>query len=400
MQIKGFKAWRPRDDNAARVASVPYDTVNRDEARALAAGNPDSFLHVVRPDIDLVDDENSPDALMIQARQCFDQFCADGVLWQEPEDCLFVYQQQMGDHVQTGLVACSHVEDYDGEIIKKHEKTRPDKEDDRTRHIQGLSAQTGPVFLTYRDEPAIDKHIAAVMADSPLYDFSAEDGVAHRVWRVASNDALIGAFTDVPLSYIADGHHRAAAASRSAYHRRKTQGAGGEADWFLTVLFPATQLKILSYNRLVKDLTTRSIDDFLAAVKDMFEVTDEANPIPSARCHVSMYLAGRWYGLCWRDTDTDPVSSLDVSVLQDRILGPLLDIDDPRTNQRISFVGGIRGAEALTEAVDAGKAAVAFSLFPVGIEQMMAIADADGIMPPKSTWFEPKLRSGLFVHRI
>jgi uncharacterized protein (DUF1015 family) len=302
------------------------------------------------------------------------------------------------------VVACCHIDDYARDIIRKHEKTRKDKEDDRTRHCLELNANSGPVFLTYRDTAALDARVAATQQTTPLYDFTAPDGVRHTVWRVEEDAApWVEAFGQVPLAYVADGHHRAAAAFRSGQQRRAANPnhtGREEYNWFLAVLFPETQLRILPYNRCVADLNGLAPDAFLAQVSLIFTTAPADGAEPVGPREVRMYLAGRWYALTWEEVEADPVGRLDVSVLQDRLLAPVLGIDDPRTNTRISFVGGIRGTGELEKRVNSGEAKVAFAMTPTTVDQLMAIADADAIMPPKSTWFEPKLRDGLFVHSI
>jgi uncharacterized protein (DUF1015 family) len=402
MRIRAFQGLVPQPALAPEVACVPYDVVNTAEAAALAAGRPNSLLHVDRAEIDL---PAGPDpyttAVYAKANENFLRLQRDGVLARESGPCLYVYEQQMGAHRQRGLVAVCHVEDYDAGLIKKHEKTRKDKEDDRTRLIDTLGANTGPVFLTYRDEAAVTALVNAKVQQKPLHDFTAPDGIRHTVWRIAGGAEWIQAFGQVPLTYIADGHHRAASAARVARLRRERNPAhqGNEDyNWFLCVMFPASELKILPYNRIVFDLNGHAPADFLAKVKAPFGLTENAAPSPTAVGQVSMYLGGKWYGLrCPADPKADPVSRLDVSVLQDKLLAPLLGIDDPRTSKRIDFVGGIRGTGELVQRVNAD-GGVAFSLYPVTIGQLMDIADAGQIMPPKSTWFEPKLRSGLFTH--
>ena len=400
MNIHPFAAIRPNEKDAALVASVPYDVVDTAEAKALAAGNPKSFLHVSRPEIDLPGgtDCASP-AAYAQARKALDALIADGTLVQDAEPKYYAYRQTMGAHVQTGIVACFDTQDYLAGVLKQHEKTRKDKEDDRTRHIETLSAHTGPAFLTYKDDAEIDALVADACTAAPLYDFTAPDGIRHTVWTVpaAGNDALVAAFARIPVAYIADGHHRSAAASRYARER----GFAGESRWFLAVAFPASQLKILPYNRLVADLNGLDADALLAKAREVFTVTPAENGTPEAGRHARMFLAGQWYDLAWDvPAGTDVVSSLDVSVLQDRFLAPVLGIDDPRTSPRISFMGGVRGTDELKGRVVDGRSAVAFSMYPVTVGEMMDIADAGAIMPPKSTWFEPKLRSGLFVHVV
>ncbi len=402
MRIHPFQGLVPPPAHAPEVACVPYDVVNAAEAAALAAGKPDSLLHVDRAEIDLPPDTNPySDAVYAKARENFLGLQRRGVLVRETEPCLYVYQQQMGNHVQRGLIAGCHVEDYDRELIKKHEKTRKDKEDDRTKLIDTLGADTGPVFLTYRDNAAVTALVNAKTQEKPLHDFTAPDGIRHTVWRIPGGAEWVQAFAAVPVTYIADGHHRAASAARVARLRRERNPAHtGHEDynWFLCVLFPASELKILPYNRIVVDLHGLAPADFLAKAKALFGLQENAAPAPTAVGQVSMYLGGKWYGLTMPvDPKADPVSRLDVSVLQDRLLAPVLGIHDVRTDKRIDFVGGIRGPGELVKRVDAD-GGVAFSMYPVTLAQLMDIADAGQIMPPKSTWFEPKLRSGLVVH--
>ncbi len=397
MQIHPFAAVRPNAGDAASVASVPYDVVDTAEAKALAAGNPKSFLHVSRPEIDLPEGTgcSSPEAY-VQAKKALDCLIASGTLIKDDEPKFYAYRQTMGTHSQTGIMATFDTKDYLAGILKQHEKTRKDKEDDRTRHIETLEAHTGPAFLTYRDDKAIDEIVAAACRQAPLYDFVAPDGVGHTVWEIASAssctaDELQELFARIPVAYIADGHHRSAAAARYA----QAHDFEGESRWFMAAIFPASQLKILAYNRLISDLNGLSPYEFMSAVSEHFTIGQKG----SRNCR--MYFNGQWTDLSWDiPAGADVVSALDVSYLQDKLLAPTLGIDDPRTNGRISFMGGIRGDEALAAKVDSGEAAVAFAMEPVTVEEMMAIADAGAIMPPKSTWFEPKLRSGLFVHAI
>jgi uncharacterized protein (DUF1015 family) len=402
MRIRAFRGLVPVPEHAAEVACVPYDVVDAAEAAALAAGRPHSLLHVDRAEIDLppgTDPYGS--AVYTKARENFFQLQHDGVLVRESEPCLYIYQQQMGAHIQRGLVAVCNVEDYDAGLIRKHEKTRRDKEDDRTRLIDTLGANTGPVFLTYRDEPAVTALVEAKTRELPQHDFTAPDGIRHTAWRIPGGAEWVKAFGRVSRFYIADGHHRAASAARVAHLRRERnpQHSGAEDyNWFLCVIFPAGELKILPYNRVIQDLNGRDEAAFLGQVKATFGLETVAPPSPEGTGRVSMYLAGKWYGLrCPAAPDADPVSRLDVSVLQNRLLAPILGIDDPRTSKRVDFVGGIRGTGELSRRVDA-RGGVAFSMFPVTVSQLMEIADAGQIMPPKSTWFEPKLRSGLFTH--
>ena len=403
MNIRPFSAVRPTPEKASAVAAVPYDVVDTAEARALAAGNPASFLHVSRPEIDMPEgtDCASPEAYA-QAKKALDGLRASGVLVQDPDPKFYAYRQVMGNHAQTGIVATFDAKDYLAGVLKQHEKTRKDKEDDRTRHIEILKAHTGPAFLTYKDDPAIDAIVAEACAGAPLYDFVAPDGIRHTVWEIAYGhecraDELVELFARIPAAYIADGHHRSAAASRYA----KENDFAGETRWYLAVAFPASQLKILPYNRLVADLNGLTADQLLAKATDIFTVTEVADGMPAAGRHARMFLAGKWYDLAWEvPAGTDVVSSLDVSVLQDRFLAPVLGIDDPRTSPRISFMGGVRPLDELKGRVESGRDAVAFSMYPVTVGEMMDIADAGAVMPPKSTWFEPKLRSGLFVHVV
>ena len=403
MRIRPFSAVRPTPEKASAVAAVPYDVVDAAEARALAEGNPASFLHVSRPEIDLPEgtDGASP-AAYAQAKKALDGLVASGTLVQDAVPKFYAYRQVMGSHAQTGIVATFDTQDYLAGVLKQHEKTRKDKEDDRTRHIEILRAHTGPAFLTYKDDPAVDALVAEACAGAPLYDFAAPDGIRHTVWEIASAgtcraDELEALFARIPAAYIADGHHRSAAASRYARGRN----FAGESRWFLAVAFPASQLRILPYNRLVADLNGLSPETFLARVRAVFAVTAAADGAPSSARHARMFLAGAWHDLAWEAPDgADVVASLDVSVLQDRLLAPVLGIDDPRTSPRISFMGGVRPLAELEARVASGRAAVAFSMHPVTVGEMMAIADAGAVMPPKSTWFEPKLRSGLFVHVV
>ena len=392
MQIRSFAALRPNKEDAALVASVPYDVVDTAEAKALAEGNPKSFLHVSRPEIDLGPGTDcSSDEAYRQARKALDGFIANGTLVKDEQSKFYAYRQTMGSHSQTGIVATFDTQDYLAGILKQHEKTRRDKEDDRTRHIETLSAQTGPAFLTYRDDKAIDEIVAAACRNEPLYDFVADDGIGHTVWEIAASsscmaDELQELFARVPVAYIADGHHRSAAASRYA----KDHNFEGESRWFMAVIFPASQLKILAYNRLIKDLNGLSEYEFMSRISENFTIGEKGD----RNCR--MYFNGKWFDLSWSIPEgTDVVGSLDVSYLQDNLLAPVLGIGDPRTDER-----GIRGDAELASKVDSGENAVAFAMEPVTVEEMMSIADAGAIMPPKSTWFEPKLRSGLFVHRV
>jgi uncharacterized protein (DUF1015 family) len=417
-----FRALRPKPDAAARIAAVPYDVVSTAEARALADGNPLSFLRVSRAELELPPSADPySDAVYARAAQNFETL-RQSSLALEAEPSLYLYRLRMGDHTQTGLAACFSIDEYDRDIIRKHERTRRDKEDDRTRHMLALGAQTGPVFLTYRAAVDVDRVIDRSACGPPLFDFEATDGVHHTIWRVggADRDALVAAFDRIPSLYIADGHHRAASAARARAEagrrtaRAASLGDGADASTMLAVAFPDSQVQILPYNRSVKDLGGLSSAEFLEAVGDRFDVSSGPGPqrgsraggtgpaMPARRGEIAMYVEGRWQTLRPRvpPDRSDPIGSLDVAVLQDQLLAPILNIADVRTDKRIDFVGGARGTGELQRLVDGGQAAVAFSLYPVGVADLMAVSDAGAIMPPKSTWFEPKLRDGLLIHLI
>jgi uncharacterized protein (DUF1015 family) len=405
--IRPFRALRPHPVRAQSVASVPYDVVNTEEARALADGNPLSFLHVSRPEIDLPPGTDLySDAVYRKAVENFEKLISTCPLEKEPEPCLYLYRLIMGDHQQIGIVACCSIDEYDNSIIRKHERTRRDKEDDRTRHMLMLRAQTGPVFLTYRSRDDIDEQVSAAIAAEPLYDLTATDGVQHTIWRLRETESLVKSFESVPLLYIADGHHRAASASRARAELKEQSFAHtGKEDYnyFLTVIFPDSQMQILAYNRTVHDLNGLLREQFLDKIKEQFTLSENADPEPPERGHWSMYLDGAWYGLQLSPAATLPagiVASLDVSVLQDRLLDAILGIKDVRTDKRVDFIGGLRGTKELERLVNEGKAAVAFSLFPTTVAELLMVSDANEIMPPKSTWFEPKLRDGLLIHTI
>ena len=405
--IRPFRALRPQPERAEAVASVPYDVVNTEEARALAAGKPLSFLHVSRPEIDLPPGTDIySDAVYRKAVENFEKLIAEAPLEQEAEPSLYLYRLIMGQHEQIGVVAVCSIDEYDDNTIRKHERTRRDKEDDRTRHMIMLRAQTGPVFLTYRTRAEIDAQVTAAVAGNPLFDITAEDGIRHTIWRVTDTEQLVNSFASVPLLYIADGHHRAASASRArAELREQSFTHTGDEDYnhFLTVIFPDSQVQILAYNRVVRDLNGLSKEEFLNALKRQFTVKENASPAPRERGQWSMYLDGQWYGLHLSPDATLPastVSALDVSVLQDRLLDPILGIKDVRIDKRIDFIGGLRGTQELERLVNEGKAAVGFSLYPTTVEELLMVSDANEIMPPKSTWFEPKLRDGLLIHII
>ena len=406
MRIHAYKALRPRADVVAQIAAPPYDTVDTAESAQLAEGNPMSFLHINHSEIDLPEGTNLyADAVYVQAAENMAAFKKNGWLVGENRPLMYLYAQTMGTHTQTGLVCCCHIDDYIKDVIKKHEFTRKDKEDDRTKHTATINANIGPVFIAYRDVDAIRQVLAPIPGrTAPLYDFVDELQVRHQVWPVADTATVEKLFAQVPVSYIADGHHRSASAVRVGSERRAANpGHHGneEYNWFLSVLFPASELKILPYNRAVKDLNGLSAEEFLKEIRAIFTVTENADPSPASPRHVSMYFGQKWYGLSWPEVkSSNPVDKLDVSTLQNGVLHPLLGIDDPRTNNRIKFIGGIRGPQELVRLVDQKGFAVAFSMYPTTVDQLMAIADAGQIMPPKSTWFEPKLRSGLLVHTL
>lgn len=408
MRLNSFRAVRPHPDLAAKVAAVPYDVVNRAEAAELARGNPHSFLHVGRSDIDLPEEIDPYDPRIYRrARQALDELLAGGTLIQDPSPGLFLYRQVMNGRTQTGVVGCVHVDDYERDLIRKHEKTRQDKEDDRTRHVLTLNANAEPVFLTYRGRPEIDRLVDGIVSASPsLYDFTAPDGVRHTVWTVPDPSALARAFGGVPHSYVADGHHRSASAWRAGKElrtRNPSHRGDEEYNWFLAVLFPANQLRILPYNRVVRDLKGHAPSEVLERLGRLGKLTAARDATPDRSGVFCVYLDGRWHRLELDPAGldlSDPIASLDVSLLQDRVLSPILGIGDPRTDKRIDFVGGIRGTAELERRVNSGEMAIAFSLYPTTLDQLMAVSDAGQVMPPKSTWFEPKLRSGLFVHEL
>ena len=409
--IKPFKALRPARELAEKVAALPYDVMNTEEARSMAAGNPFSFLHVSRPEIDLPP-ETDPHAEPVYAKgkENLRSFLNDGVLVRDESDCYYVYRQRMGGITQTGLVVCAAVDDYQGGVIKKHELTRADKEEDRVSHIDRLDANDEPVFLTCREESAIGRIIGEATSGPAEYDFTTDDGVSHTLWVVADReriDALTNLFARIPALYVADGHHRSAAASRVRELRREANPAhtgGEEYNFFLTVIFPDNEMNIMPYNRVVKDLNRYDVAEFMARVASRFDITPvHATLEPGRRHQFGMFLAGRWYELVPKEgafDESDAVAKLDVSILQDNLLNPVLGIRNPRTDQRIHFVGGIRGTAELERLVNSGEYQVAFALYPTSIAELIELADAGKIMPPKSTWFEPKLRSGLFVHLL
>ena len=412
--VRPFKAVRPTPALADKVAALPYDVMNSQEARQMVVGNPYSFLHVDKAEIDLDSAIDLYDTRVYEkARDNLRQMIAEGVFVKDNEACLYIYKQVMNGRTQIGIVGCTAVDDYRNNIIKKHELTRADKEQDRINHVDYCDANTGPIFLTYRAKAAINAMVAKVVEnDTPVYDFVSEDGIGHTVW-VIRDAALIQAiceeFAGVDYLYIADGHHRSASAVRVGMMRRNTNPAydgSEEFNYFLSVIFPDEQLYIMDYNRIVKDLNGNSKEQFLEKVAEKFTITPYAGDDvlkPENKHTYGMYLDGTWYLLAAKEgtyDNTDPVARLDVSILQNNLLHPILGIGDPRTDKRIDFVGGIRGLQALADRVDDGSMAVAFSMYPTTMDDLMDIADAGAIMPPKSTWFEPKLRSGLFIHEL
>ena len=401
-----FHGVVPTPDRAAQVAAVPYDVVNTEEAAALAAGNPLSFLHISRPEIDLPPGTDPHgEAVYEQSRAALARIRREAPLLTDAEKHLYLYRQQMGDHVQTGVVGCAASAEYLSGVIKKHEKTRKDKEDDRTRQVMAIHSHTGPAFFTYRGDPAIDAIVEAGCREQPYFSFTAPDGIVHTLWRLdpAASLKLQAAFAKVPCFYIADGHHRSAAAARVAQecapHNPNHNGTE-EYNFFLAVAFPAAQLRILPYNRVVKSLNGRDPEAFLRAVAEKFSVEPCADGKAAEKGDFRMYLGGKWYRLRAKldEAALDVIGKLDVSILQNELLAPILGIDDPRTSPMIDFVGGMRGTGELEKRVDSGECKVAFSLYPTTVDQLMAIADAGAIMPPKSTWFEPKLRDGIVCH--
>lgn len=409
--IKPFRALRPPKDLAEKVSALPYDVMNVAEACAMAAGNPNSFLHISRPEIDLPPEIDPHDeSVYLQGKLNLAEFIRRGILTQDSSECFYVYRQRMGSISQTGLVVCASVDDYQSGVIKKHEHTRADKEEDRVKHIDYLDANDEPVFYLSRSCAEAEAIIDGVTNTAPEYDFVSDDGVGHTAWVISERtliDRLTVLFAAIPRLYVADGHHRSAAAGRVRELRRdKNPGHSGNEEYnsFLTVIFPENQLNIMPYNRAVKDLNGRTVAEFIVQVGISFEVLPSPVPvIPAERHQFGMYLDGRWYQLHARPAivnEKDTVNRLDVSILQDSLLSPLLGIDNPRTDQRVHFVGGIRGNDELVKLVDSGEFAVAFSLYPTSIGELIELADQDQIMPPKSTWFEPKLRSGLFVHML
>ncbi|HHF42653.1 MAG TPA: DUF1015 domain-containing protein [Candidatus Aminicenantes bacterium] len=411
VMLRKFKALRPKKGLEKQVASPPYDVLSSEEAREMAQGNPYSFLHVIKPEIDLPPgtDLYAPEVYQ-KARENMEKFIQEGILIQEDKPRLYIYRQVMQGREQYGIVGCVSAEEYEKDLIKKHELTRKAKEEDRVKHIEATNAHAGPVFLTYKARENIDKLVAQEAAKEPLYDFVADDGVRHTVWGIDDEVAekIIEEFSKVDCLYVADGHHRSASGTIVAQRRKAANPhhtGEEEYNYFLAVLFPHNQLKIMDYNRVVKDLNGHSSEELFQFLEEIFTVEEigETPYRPQKKGEVGMYYNGQWYKLTFKpekiDKD-DPVNSLDTALLQNLVLRPFFGIDDPRTSGRIDFVGGIRGLEELKKRVDSGQYKVAFALYPTSIEELMRIADAGQVMPPKSTWFEPKLRSGLLIHRL
>ena len=407
-RIKAFQALRPVPELAAKVASVPYDVVNRDEAAEMAAGNPLSFLHVVRPDIDFPPSKNPYDSdVYDKAADNFRKLISDDVLQRDPANCVYAYRQIMHGHSQVGIVCCCHIDDYENNLILKHEKTRKSKEDDRTHHVLALNANAGPVFLTYRGVEQINFMVAAATKGEPLYDFVAVDGVQHTVWRIENAQPFVEALSAVSYFYIADGHHRAASAWRAGNELRHRVSGGGtgdeECNWFLSVLFPSSQLRILAYNRVLKEMNGHTVSDLLEKLDELGELSQTDNPVPDAPGSFCFLIDNRWWKLTIPSDPlfvNDPIRSLDVAILERLVLHPIFGIEDVRTDSRIDFVGGIRGTAELERLCLPGNWSVGISMYPTTLDQLMSVSDAGEIMPPKSTWFEPKLRSGLLVHTL
>jgi len=401
--IRPFSALRPKPELAARICELPYDVMSSAEAREIVRDNPLSFLHVSKPEIDLPA-QIDPYDLRVYAhgKENFAKLIRDGTLRQDEQPYLYLYRQVMGQHSQVGVVAAASCEDYLRGVIKKHELTRPDKEDDRVRHIETLNSQTGPAFLTYRADPGIDEFVSRATGEIPEIDFTAADRVRHTAWVLENAEDIAflqSRFARIPNLYIADGHHRSAAAAR-VYHARN---GAGSSDYFLSVIFPHNQIQILAYNRVLKDLNGMTAAGLLQKLEGIFIVKQEGSGRPARRHELGLYLEGRWHTLFFREhfvRTKDPIERLDATLLQRFVLDPVFGIDDSRTSKRINFVGGIRGTAELEKLVTSGEYACAFAMFPTSIEELMTIADLGGIMPPKSTWFEPKLRDGMFCHML
>jgi len=401
--VKPFCALRPKPELASKICELPYDVMSSDEARDIAKDNPLSFLHVSKPEIDLPRETDlySPQ-VYAKGKENFQRLISQNALLQDSAPALYLYRQIMGKHSQLGLVAVTSCQEYLDGIIKKHELTRPDKEDDRVRHIETLNSQTGPVFLTYKADPELDARFGAVAANAPAIDFTAPDGVRHTSWVISDQqtvDFIQKRFASIPFLYIADGHHRSAAAGRVF----KSRNGAGESAHFLAVIFPHNQMQILPYNRVLKDLNGHNAETILQKLDSVFVIKTPGAASGTRKHELGFYFGGKWHTLNFRPhfaATQDPIEKLDVTLLQKYVLDPIFGIDDPRTSKRINFVGGIRGTVELEKLVNSGEYACAFSMFPTSILDLMTIADAGGIMPPKSTWFEPKLRDAMFCHLI
>ena len=407
--IRPFRAIRPKKEYAEKVASKPYDVLSSEEARQEAIGNEYTFLHVVKSEIDLSPDVDIHSTKVYEkARDNFNRLTSKGILFQDEKPMLYVYAQTMNGRTQYGIVGCASVEEYEKNIIKKHELTRRDKEDDRCKHVETTNANTGVVFLTYRDNEVVNQTVLEwTKSNTPEYSFTAPDGVAHQVWPVSDAAVvtkLVNCFNDIPVLYIADGHHRSASAYRVGAKKRDENpkhNGNEEYNFFLATYFPASHLMIMDYNRVVKDLNGMNQDQFMSAISKNFDVSPVKSAKPSSPKTFGMYLGGSWYELKAKKgtyQESDPINSLDVAILQNNLLHPVLGIGDPRTDKRIDFIGGIRGTAELEKRVNNGEFIVAFSMYPTTVEELMNVADAGMIMPPKSTWFEPKLRDGLLTH--
>ena len=397
--VKPFKAWRPKPEFISEIASVPYDVINTEEARSMAKGNPLNFLHIIRPEIDLPSDTNIYSEEVYQkGKEDLDELLDSDKMIQEAEEALYIYRLTWKGSSQTGIFGCVSVDEYDNDIILKHELTRPDKEDDRTKHLLTLQAHPEPVMFTFNDEADITSIIEEESKSEPLYDFTADDGVQHTIWKAFNWEVLSKAFTRIPVLYVADGHHRCASASRAAHSMRDQSSEHNgkeEYDFFPAVLFPRQEMDILAYNRIVYKIPS----DFKRRLEEIFVLNQNAHPVPGKKGDLALYIDGSWYGLTLPETKRNTVADhLDVARLQEFILEPLLNITDPRKDKNIHFVGGIRGTEELERLVDSGEAELGISMFPTSIQELMAVSDAGLLMPPKSTWFEPKLRSGLLIH--
>ena len=416
--IRAFNCIRPNEKVADKVAALPYDVYDRIGAKKAVRDNPLSFLNIDRPETQFSSDiDMYSDIVYQKAKDMLDDMISDGTFIEDHDKCLFIYEQTVGDDSildmlhgmsQTGIVCCASIDEYMSGIIKKHENTREEKERDRIRHIDICSAQTGPIFLAYRDDEHIDTIVNNIKKDKPIYDFISDDGIKHRIWRISDKkviDILCDNFKNISNLYIADGHHRAASAVKVGIDRRNKDNdfdKDKEYNYFLSIIFPDKDLHILPYNRAIKDLHGLTTDDFIKKISEIFEIKkiDDISYKLAEPHRIGMYISSSWYELISKDIPIDPVSSLDVSILQDRILSPILGIEDPRTDNRISFVGGIKGNDELMKMVDSKAYAVAFSMYPTSMNQLFNVADKNLLMPPKSTWFEPKLRSGLFIHHI